>query len=417
VRTAWGWRTELALGIGAGLLVRLGDILGPGGGILLLGLAGVALWRTPSLSRQLAARLQRCSERRWVTAALNACGVVGPWGGRPRIQAITSVPVGLRVEVRTPLGHHSGHLVEAALALEAAMRVQEVRVTRRLEDASLAQLLIVCRDPFALGPPLAWPWSNARRTSAWDPFPLGVDENGATTHLALGGHNLLLGGEPGAGKSGALNLVVAAAALDPATSLTIFDGKEVELAAWEPCAETFCGPDMAGAVSTLECLCAEMDRRYGEVRRLGLRKVTPDVAALHVVVIDELAFYLRAGSKAERNAFHDALHNLVSRGRAAGMVVAAATQKPGSDIVPTWIRDLFSFRLAFRCTTPEASDTVLGQGWASRGYSAATITGATRGVGFLLAEGALPVKLRCFYLTDAEVRAICAGAAMRRSRP
>jgi S-DNA-T family DNA segregation ATPase FtsK/SpoIIIE len=174
---------------------------------------------------------------------------------------------------------------------------------------------------------------------------------------------------------------------------------------------------MAVAVSTLEALCAEMDRRYGEVRRLGLRKVTPDVAALHVVVIDELAFYLRAGSKAERNAFHNALHNLVSRGRAAGMVVAAATQKPGSDIVPTWIRDLFSFRLAFRCTTPEASDTVLGQGWASRGYSAATITGATRGVGFLLAEGALPVKLRCFYLTDAEVRAICAGAAMRRSRP
>jgi hypothetical protein len=383
----------------------------------LFGLAAIGLWRSPSLRRQLGERLRLCSERRWVSAALDACGVVGPWGGRPRIQTITAVPVGLRVEVRTPLGHHSGHLVEAGLALEAALRVQEVRVTRRLEDASLSQLLIIRRDPFALGPPLSWPWRRAARTSGWDPLPLGVDEDGVTTYVALGEHNLLLGGEPGAGKSGALNLVVAAAALDPATSLTIFDGKQVELIAWEPCADTFCGPDMAAAVATLESLCAEMDRRYGEVRSLGLRKFTPDVAALHVVVIDELAFYLRAGSKTERSAFNDGLHDLVSRGRAAGIVVVAATQKPGSDIVPTWIRDLFSFRLALRCTTPEASDTVLGQGWASKGYSAATITGATRGVGWLLAEGALPVKLRCFYLDDAEIRAISSRAAAGRPRP
>ena len=227
---------------------------------------------------------------------------------------------------------------------------------------------------------------------------------------------MLLGGEPGAGKSGALNLVVAAAALDPATSLSIFDGKQVELAAWAGCAETFCGPDMAMAVETLEGLCAEMDRRYGELRALGLRKVTPEIAALHVVVIDELAFYLRAGSKTERTAFHDALHDLVSRGRAAGMVVVAATQKPGHDIVPTWIRDLFSFRLALRCTTPEASDTVLGQGWAKEGYSAAGISGASRGVGFLLAEGSLPVKLRCFYLDDDAVAAIAERGARLRGR-
>jgi S-DNA-T family DNA segregation ATPase FtsK/SpoIIIE len=70
-----------------------------------------------------------------------------------------------------------------------------------------------------------------------------------------------------------------------------------------------------------------------------------------------------------------------------------------------------------RCTTPEASDTVLGQGWASKGYSAATITGATRGVGFLLAEGALPLKLRCFYLSDDEIRTICARATTGRCKP
>ncbi len=72
------------------------------------------------------------------------------------------------------------------------------------------------------------------------------------------------------------------------------------------------------------------------------------------------------------------------------MIVIAATQKPSNDIVPTFVRDLFSFRMALRCTTPEASDTILGQGWAKEGYSASTLDPTSRGVGYLLAEGAVP---------------------------
>ena len=49
------------------------------------------------------------------------------------------------------------------------------------------------------------------------------------------------------------------------------------------------------------------------------------------------------------------------------MIVCAATQKPGADVVPSALRDLFGFRLALRCNTPQASDTILGQGWASAG--------------------------------------------------
>ena len=62
--------------------------------------------------------------------------------------------------------------------------------------------------------------------------PLGDDEDGGPVWLELAGHHLLLGGEPGAGKSNALSLVVATAALDPSVELWCFDGKLVELAAW-----------------------------------------------------------------------------------------------------------------------------------------------------------------------------------------
>lgn len=208
--------------------------------------------------------------------------------------------------------------------------------------------------------------------------------------------------------------MVATAALDPSARLTLFDGKQVELAAWSDCAERFCGPDMTEAAEVLGDLQAEMDRRYEQLLIAGKRKVTPEEAPLHVVVVDELALYLRSGTRDERAVVTERRRDLVSRGRAAGIVAVVATQKPSHEIVPTWIRDLFSFRLALRCTTPEASDTVLGQGWASQGYSAATVDPAARGVGFLLAEGGLPVKLRTFSLDDTEIAQLAARAAQLR---
>ena len=101
----------------------------------------------------------------------------------------------------------------------------------------------------------------------------------------------------------------------------------------------------------------------------------------------------------------------------AGVIVCAATQKPGADVVPSALRDLFGFRLAMRCTTPQASDTILGQGWASAGADASDIPGAQRGVGYLLAEGDRPIRMRGFYLDDDDVAAIAerATAAARTS--
>ncbi len=124
---------------------------------------------------------------------------------------------------------------------------------------------------------------------------------------------------------------------------------------------------------------------------------------LHVVVIDELAFYLGGQDRKQRIEITELLRDLVSRGRAAGIIVLAATQKPSADVIPTQIRDLFGFRVALRCSTPQASDTVLGQGWAALGYSAASVDPTARGVGFLLAEGGVPVRFRSCHLSDGEI--------------
>jgi S-DNA-T family DNA segregation ATPase FtsK/SpoIIIE len=165
----------------------------------------------------------------------------------------------------------------------------------------------------------------------------------------------------------------------------------------------------------LEAVQVEMEDRYRELLAKGLRKVNRALP-LHVVACDELAFYLMCEDRAQRTRFAELLRDLVARGRAAGVIVMAATQKPSADVVPSSLRDLFGFRLALRCTTPQASDTILGQGWASQGYSAATIGPGERGVGFLLADDGLPVRLRTFYLADDHIAALAARAVeLRRS--
>ena len=111
------------------------------------------------------------------------------------------------------------------------------------------------------------------------------------------------------------------------------------------------------------------------------------------------------------------MRDLVSRGRAAGDIFPAATQKPSGDTIPTYLRDLFAFRWAFRCTTPQMSDTILRAGWSTAGYSASAIDAAHRGVGYLLHEGGEPVRMRTFYLTDDDLTTLARRAEQLRRPP
>ncbi|MGH4008924.1 MAG: FtsK/SpoIIIE domain-containing protein, partial [Pseudonocardiaceae bacterium] len=80
--------------------------------------------------------------------------------------------------------------------------------------------------------------------SIWQPVQLGIDERGAPVRVGLAERNLLAAGEPGAGKSVGLNLIVAHAALSLDCRLILVDGKRVELGLWRRCADAFIGPSI-----------------------------------------------------------------------------------------------------------------------------------------------------------------------------
>src|SRR6266511_6044656 len=98
--------------------------------------------------------------------------------------------------------------------------------------------------------------------SIFDPVFMGTDETGYRAEVSLPYRNLLMGGEPGSGKSVALNNVTAHCALSVDVKLWGFDGKRVELGLWRAVMDRFVGNDPREAIAGLSELQAVMDDRY-----------------------------------------------------------------------------------------------------------------------------------------------------------
>jgi S-DNA-T family DNA segregation ATPase FtsK/SpoIIIE len=253
--------------------------------------------------------------------------------------------------------------------------------------------------------------------SMFDPVYVGIDEAGLPVYVPMMYNNLLVGGVPGAGKSVFLSDVVTHAALSMDCRLCLIDGKQVELGLWQDIADVFVGPDLDHAIRTLRRIQTVMDNRYAYLMQGQRRKVERgDGMNAIVLVIDEIAlFSATLGDKNDRELFSALLRDIVARGRAVAIIVVAATQRPTADIIPTSLRDIFSWRFAGRCTNDISSDVILGQGWAARGYSAATIAPTDPGVGWLIAENGHPRRIKVAYLSDADILRLVAYA--RRIRP
>jgi FtsK/SpoIIIE family len=417
LRPAWAYRLEFSLIVLVAVVyVWLGGEVGREDADRMIVAAAflVALlgWTREPLARSLARSHVR---RRWALACRHS-DLASRNDRVPWVMRCSLTRAGEQLRVRLPAGSQVPDLENASERLAAFLAVREVRVTRDPANARYARVVVLRRDPLADPAPIPWPLVRDGQYSLWAPIPVGEDEDGNQVTVSLPERNLLAGGEPGSGKSTVVQVLIAAAALDPTVVVTLFDPKLVELALWQGCAHRLVGPNVDEAIHVLKQLIAELDDRYLTLLANRARKVTPgDGLPLHLVVVEELAFYTNGPDRKAAQAFSVLLRDFVARGRAAGMVTVATTQKPSADVVPTYLRDLFGFRWALRCSTPDASDTILGRGWAAQGYSAAQVDPTARGVGLLLQEGGVPVRLRSCYLDDLDLAELARRAEHLRS--
>lgn len=380
--------------------------------------------------------------RRWIRA-IRDCG----FKYAIPITQIERVSAGHRVRVRVGRGVAFRDLEMRREHLAASMGLRELRIRKDPHNAATGTITFVNQDVLEIAGGTTWPGgvgtTRGRRgpaprfhrpsdepprtryvkpkkprpggggsggTTLWDPIPIGTGEHDESVELSLVERNILMGGIPGSGKSAAMSMVLARAALDPDVKLYLIDGKEVELHVWESSAEE-AAYTIEEAIALLRIVQRHLNDRLKQLRSANLRKVTRESKmSLYAVFIDELAFFTANSDSKLSKEFTGLLSDIVSRGRAVGIIVCAATQKPEGSVVPTNLRDLFAYRLALCCSTPEASDTILGKGWATQGFNAQTIPIGNPGLGYLLAEHGHPEKIRTYYLDDDDIRDYAATA-------
>jgi hypothetical protein len=206
--------------------------------------------------------------------------------------------------------------------------------------------------------------------------PLGVGRNGPRWASLLDLLNVLVGGQPGSGKSMLLSTWLAAltTAYGPAgLRLTLIDPKRVELAGWRGL------PHLAGGIATtsdeagqaFDLLLDEVDRRaraFATVNARGLvgynRRATEPLP-LHLVVIDELTdLAIQAGGP--KSDLWRKLLRAASTGRALGILFVMATQSPRSEIVNGNLKAVLNTRIAFRVPTSTDSQVILDRPDAAR---------------------------------------------------
>lgn len=279
------------------------------------------------------------------------------------------------------------------------------------DDAAHDRIALSCSaDPLAQI--LEYPWNE---TVDYTSLPFGMDADGHLVTMGLLELNFLLGGTPGGGKSGGITTLLAGIARLEHVAIVGLDPKRVEQGEWEPRFSRIAIGNGDDSSLVLEALNEEMERRYDHLHAQRRKKFTPkefsDEWPMIVVVIDELADLVAVAAdkdgKAEEAARSTLIRRLIAMGRAAGIVLLTATQKPQSEVVPTALRDLIQLRVAYATTNSAMTDTILGAGMAMNGADSHEIPASLRGVCYYVNETSRdPLRARTFWIPDADVEGI-----------
>jgi S-DNA-T family DNA segregation ATPase FtsK/SpoIIIE len=239
-------------------------------------------------------------------------------------------------------------------------------------------------------------------------LPVGRREDGTLWALRLLGTHLLIAGATGSGKGSVLWSLVRALApciRGGAVQVWAIDPKGgMELTPGAGLFTRFAYGTPESMVRLLEEAVSFMRHRAERLRVAGRRvhEPTPD-DPLVVIVVDELAALTAyVGDRDLKRRAEAALQVLLSQGRAPGVLVVAAVQDPGKDVIA--FRDLFPTRVALRLLEDVQVDMVLGRSARQHGAECDQIPPSLPGVGYVVLEGVRePVRVRAAYVSDADL--------------
>ncbi|WP_019630211.1 DUF3631 domain-containing protein [Actinomadura atramentaria] len=329
---------------------------------------------------------------------------------------ITRDGPGWRAEVDLPYGVTATDIMERRDRLASGLRRPLGCVwpePAHDQHAGRLVLWVGDQDMNQVKPP-AWPL--AKTGAAADLFkaiPFGTDQRGRVVTLTLMYANMLIGAMPGAGKTFAIKPALLAAGLDPLAQCRVFELKGTgDLDFAEKYAHHYgSGPDDAtigDCLASLKEVHTDLEKRAKTLARLPKdvrpeNKVTPQLSAKKslglfplVFVVDEcqeLFSHPDYGKEAGELATA-----IIKRGRALGVILLLATQRPDKTSLPTGISANVGLRFCLRVMGQMENDMILGTSMYQNGIRATTFTKQDRGIGYLGGESDVPQIVRGFYI-------------------
>lgn len=193
--------------------------------------------------------------------------------------------------------------------------------------------------------------------------------------------HLLIAGATGSGKSVAINVIITSILLNAKphqVKFLMIDPKKVELSVYNgiPHLLSPVVSDPKKAARSLGKVVAEMERRYELFAHFGIRNIKgynaqvkdhPEDENHHylpliLVIVDELSDLMMTVSK----DVEDAIVRIAQMGRAAGIHMILATQRPSVDVITGLIKANVPSRIAFAVSSGVDSRTILGTNGAEK---------------------------------------------------
>ena len=257
------------------------------------------------------------------------------------------------------------------------------------------------------------------RESAQLPVALGKGTGGEDVVVDLAEMpHLLIAGATGSGKSVCINTIISCLLTEKTPAdlhMIMVDPKRVELTPYNgiPHLRRPVVVESDQVPALLEETIAEMMRRYRRLEDAGARNIEAYNAKakkgmpLLVVAIDELADLMMSSGKEVETS----LCRIAQLGRATGIHLIVATQRPSVDVVTGLIKANFPSRISFGVASQVDSRTVLDVGGAEK----------LLGKGDMLsmpAEATKPTRVQGAYISDSEVdKVVKFWQAAAQSRP
>lgn len=335
------------------------------------------------------------------------------FGVKAEIKHVSLGPSVTKYEIHPDIGVKVSRIVNLADDIALALAAKDIRIEAPIPGKSLVGIEVPNRKIATVSFRDVVEHQPDRHGHLLQ-VPLGKDVNGnvITADLTKMPH-LLIAGSTGSGKSVAINGIITSILLNARPSqvkLMLIDPKKVELGVYNgiPHLLSPVVSEPKKAARALQKVVSEMENRYELFAKYGQRKISTfnEFAAKNnqendvkiqpmpyiVVIVDELADLMMTVS----NDVEAAIIRLAQMGRAAGIHMILATQRPSVDVITGLIKANVPSRIAFAVSSGIDSRTIIDTNGAEKLLGRGDML-------FLPIDSNTPIRVQGAFIPDKDV--------------